>query len=137
MFTFYQKLAQVLFVKTNLIGRSYRAYQSKRNDQLQLILHELEVLTKKINELQHLHRQLWFEWNKPFGYEIIDLRYGALKSRIETTVWRLKKFLTGEIKQLPELEQTPLPFDSPFKTASGVGRNLFHGIYSASKLSDI
>lgn len=137
MFTFYQKLAQVLFVKTNLIGRSYRAYQSKRNDQLQLILHELEVLTKKINELQHLHRQLWFEWNKPFGYEIIDLRYGALKSRIETTVWRLKKFLTGEIKQLPELEQTPLPFDAPFKTASGVGRNLFHGIYSASKLSDI
>lgn len=137
MFTFYQKLAQVLFIKTNLIGRSYRAYQSKRNDQLQLILHELEVLTKKINELQHLHRQLWFEWNKPFGYEIIDLRYGALKSRIETAVWRLNKFLTGEIKQLPDLEQTPLPFDAPFKTASGVGRNLFHGIYSASKLSDI
>ena len=77
-----ERLALVVFVKTNLIGRSYRAYQSKRNDQLQLILHELEVLTKKINELQHLHRQLWFEWNKPFGYEIIDLRYGALKSRI-------------------------------------------------------
>lgn len=137
MFAFYQQLARVLFIKADIETELLQAYQEDNHEKLKHLLSQLESLQKEIKKLQIFHRNLWFYWNKPFGYEVIDLRYGGLISRIETARWRLQNYLDGRLEKLTELEEPRLLFDSPFETQGSVGRNLFHGIYSASKISDV
>ena len=54
------------------------------------------------------------------------------------TFWRIEQYVTGKINTLEELNAPRLPFDGPYPLDPGtIGRNLFYGIYSASKLSDV
>ena len=136
MFRFYHQLAVVLALKASLSPWISEAYHEKNRENLQKAL---EMIQRYQQELQHLHqshRDLWFEWNRPFGFEVIDLRYGALSKRAEMAQWRLQNYLDGHITRLPELEMPLLPVDDPSSVGS-LGRNLFHGIYSASKISDV
>ena len=50
-------------------------------------------------------------YNKPFGFEIMDIRYGGVISRIETAKARLEDYLDGKIDSLPELEAERLRID--------------------------
>jgi hypothetical protein len=54
--------------------------------------------------------------NQPFGWEILDLRYGGLRNRLETLHWRVCSYLDPNDKSvtsLPELEvETKVPFPS-------------------------
>ena len=58
---------------------------------------------------------LWEKENKPFGWEIHDVRIGGLIRRIKTCKEKIKKYLIGEIIEIEELEAEPLPLtDAPF-----------------------
>lgn len=135
MAAYYQQLATVLSHKASMGTNLQQSYQQSDMDALQKLKQDLFVLATETKKLYLLYRNLWFEWNKPFGFEIIDLRYGALLQRINTSIWRLDHFLTHKLEHLEELEAPSLFFDS-FST-SGIGRNLFHGIYSPGKISDV
>lgn len=137
MFQFYQQLAVVLALKVDFGHSLVQAYQKKDRHALQQHITRAQQLHAELQHLYQAHRSLWFEWYKPFGFEIIDLRYGALTKRIQTTIWRLENYLAGTIPSLPELESPRLPFDEPYPAPSGFGRNLFQGIYSPSKISDV
>ena len=137
MFDYYQQLAIVLNYKGELSLKLRASYHQEEQTTLQDCLPMIQELKDNIQSLHHLHRFLWFEWNKPFGFEILDLRYGALCARLDTTYWRINQYCNAEIDSLLEFETELLPFDPPFSMGESLGRNLFHGIYSASKLSDI
>ena len=101
------------------------------------LLKNIAQVKELVEDLRLSHRQLWFEANKPFGWEILDIRYGGILSRIDTTVWRLTEWLTDN-EPIEELAETKLPFDGPYLMPKGIiGRNLYHGIISPSKLSDV
>ncbi|WP_291293241.1 beta-N-acetylhexosaminidase [Enterococcus sp.] len=136
MFRFYHQLAVVLSLKAPLSHWISDAYQEKNREKLQQVIEMLQRYQLELQHLHHSHRNLWFEWNRPFGFEVIDLRYGALAKRAEMAQWRLQNYLAGHITSLPELEVPLLPVDDP-RIEGSLGRNLFHGIYSASKLSDV
>ena len=54
---------------------------------------------------------MWMNENKPFGYEIVDIRLGGLKSRLLYAKKRIAQFLSGEIDHIEELEcEQLLPF---------------------------
>lgn len=42
--------------------------------------------------------------HKPFGWEVLDLRYGGLRARLETMHERVVAYLAGEEDSIPELE---------------------------------
>lgn len=138
LFTFYQQLAEVLAMKVGIGQRVWQAYQEQNQPELHQISLEIQQLIPALEKLHHDHRTVWFQWYKPFGWEILQLRYGGLIQRAQQAVWRLNAYLAGEVDALPELEAPRLEFDGPWLLGDDtVGRNLFHGIYSASKLSDV
>ena len=51
------------------------------------------------------------KYNKPQGFEQIDIHYGALILRFETTKKRLLSYINGTIKNIEELEEDRLRLD--------------------------
>ncbi len=89
----------------------------------------LPQLAEDFEAVKQLHFQMWHKTNRPFGFEVVDTRYGGKVNRITTAIGRLQAYLSGEIDSLPELEEERLPF-------CGVGAAFSHnspytGIYSS------
>jgi hexosaminidase len=80
-----------------------------------LVNEQLPDLYKKVGELKSAHRKQWFAINKPFGWEVIDMRYGGLLSRIDTAIMRVQEYLDGQVDRIEELEETRLYFDGCLK----------------------
>ncbi len=70
----------------------------------------LPALKADFAQVKALHYQMWHKTNRPFGFEIVDGRYGNKMNRIDTACLRLESYLKGEIDSLPELEETRLSF---------------------------
>ena len=56
-------------------------------------------------------------YNKPFGWEVHDLRYGGLAARFQTVKERILAYLAGEISCMEELEAARLRIDGKPDTA--------------------
>jgi len=61
--------------------------------------------------LRRLWRTMWLETNKPYGFEVIDGRLGAVEARLETARVRVAAWAGGdEAELLEELLEEPLPY---------------------------
>ncbi len=69
-----------------------------------------ELLETDFKELKSIHYKLWHKTYRPFGFEIVDGRYGMKLERIKTAKLRIEEYLNGEIQSLPELCEERLPF---------------------------
>ncbi len=67
-----------------------------------MIDRELPDLREAIERLNVSHRELWYSTYKAFGFEVLDIRYGGLKQRVDTTIYRLEGFIEGRITALEE-----------------------------------
>ncbi|UOQ85809.1 beta-N-acetylhexosaminidase [Gracilibacillus salinarum] len=133
LFDYTGALCAVLSIKSTIGTNMQSAY--KQNDQadLELILQEeLPVLLQKVKRLHKLHYKQWMETNKAFGWEVLDIRYGGLMLRIETTILRLCEFLDGKITSIPELEQERLSYSIQAKETEMVRCNLYRRIVTSN-----
>ena len=64
-----------------------------------------------VEALKCAHREAWFAHNKPFGWEIHDIRYGGLKLRFECAKERITDYLNGLVPKIDELEAERLSFN--------------------------
>jgi hypothetical protein len=102
-FNFYQNLALVLAQKSELGNRISDYYRTgKRSALEEVVAKDLPALQRQIHLLREAHRELWHALYKPFGWEVLDIRYGGLLVRVDTVLWRLKDYLAGEIESIPE-----------------------------------
>ncbi|KAK4050267.1 hypothetical protein OIV83_003588 [Microbotryomycetes sp. JL201] len=104
-------LARILSLKCHLRDRLAHAYKSNDRTELEALAGQAETsrlsrLRKLVKELHSLHRNNWMTMYKPFGWEVLDLRYGGLQARLETMHQRLVAYLDGEsnVDRLEELE---------------------------------
>jgi hexosaminidase len=134
IFNYAQNIAEVLSSKADLGLRVKKAYDDKDTSCLRIISEvELTELYSKVNRLRKLHRELWLETCKPFGWEVIDIRYGGLLARINSAADRITDYISGKVNVLEELEAQRLRFHG--NASEGVGRcNLYNRIVSASPL---
>nr|WP_245339240.1 beta-N-acetylhexosaminidase [Paenibacillus shirakamiensis] len=125
LLSFYQQLALVLSIKAGLGLHIQQSYREGKRMQLEEVEQKaLPLLTQAVEELRIRHRSLWHTWYRPFGWEVLDLRYGGLLSRIETSMYRLQSFLKGDIDTLEELEEERLKYWTLTKEGhSLLGRN--------------
>ena len=106
------KTARVLSLKADLGVRLKAAYDAKDMGLLGSIVgEELPRLKYLAEDLRLAHMDQWFAANKPFGWEVIDIRYGGLIARINTAIRRVNQLLKGEISSIPELEEARLFFN--------------------------
>ena len=109
MFEFYAQLAKVLKVKAYLGIRITSAYKNDNREELNLIQNDiLPKLQDDIKKLREAHRKYFFEEYKPIGWEILDIRYGGAIMRIDTAIFRLESYLSGQCNKLDELDEERL-----------------------------
>lgn len=136
MFDFYEQLAKVLSIKSELGINLKKSYEGDDKETVNVHREEMIELKDLTEELRQKHRKLWFSMNKPFGWEVIDLRYGGLIARMETAMHRVQEWLDGTISTIGELEEKRLPFEGPYPMPKGsVGRNIYRRIVTAGNLT--
>ncbi|MCR8641320.1 beta-N-acetylhexosaminidase [Paenibacillus sp. N1-5-1-14] len=135
LFDVYVKLSRVLRLKCDLGVRIKQHYDNKDLARIKhLVDHDLVNLTQLVHELRAAHRKQWFMTNKAFGWEVIDIRYGGLIARLESTAYRLAEYTYGLITEIEELEESRLVFESFYGWEEGsLGHcNLYHRIVTPS-----
>ena len=126
------RLCAVLEIKAEAGIKLSAAYRAGRREELATwagdLLPELGV---RVRALRDIHRAHWMAVNKPFGWEVLDLRYGGLLGRIETAVARLADYLAGRVPRLEELEAERLLYDGK---PGVLNVNEYHDIATASRI---
>ncbi len=88
------------------------AYDRKDVQELQRIVDEtLPEIISDAEKFRDAVEKQWFKENKPFGFEIIDVRIAGVIQRTKTAKTRLQAYLDNQITRLEELEQERLFFD--------------------------
>ena len=83
-------------------------YLNKDMEKIKEIIAECDELMIRIKRFHKLHQTRWFKDYKPHGFDVQDLRIGALLQRTESCKNRLEMFINGEITEIPELDEPVL-----------------------------
>gem|GEM_PF-18509 len=135
IFHYYAKASAVLAAKSEIGLKIRQSYLAKDMTALEKIAREiLPDLAGRVSDLRQYHRFLWLSIHQPFGWEVMDLRYGALLMRIDTARSRIEDFIAGRIKSIPELERERLPWQGKNGVADLIC-NSYDRIVSASRLA--
>ncbi|NJD03460.1 MAG: beta-N-acetylhexosaminidase [Ruminiclostridium sp.] len=111
-----QKLCSVLSLKCEIALTLKSNYEKGDMESIkQLVKYKLPELYTKVNDLRIAHREQWFRIYKPFGWEVLDIRYGGLLARIDSAISRLSGYVEGRIEKIEELEEERLYFDGPVR----------------------
>ena len=104
------RLAELLEKKADFGVRLKKAYDAADKEALRGFIAECDEIIERIRALTEAHKKAFFTFNKPFGWELHDIRYGGMILRFTTTKERILGYLNGEYDRLPELEEVRLPF---------------------------
>lgn len=108
---FYKCLCSVLKDKVAIGIRLKKCYDEKDKKMLaEMGSTIIPNLIGKVIDLRKAHRRVWLAYNKPFGWEVLDIRYGGVLSRLDTAIDRINNYLDGKISVIEELEQERLYF---------------------------
>lgn len=100
-------MSAVLEKKAHFRKNLSAAYRRKDSVALRRIVkRDLPELQDRVEALWKQHREMWMATYKPFGWEVLDCRYGGLMTRLETVRDRLGRYLNGELETLEELDAT-------------------------------
>lgn len=111
-FDFVESLFEMMAAKCALAEQLKARYEQNDRAYLKLAAKELlPALSVKVENTRKLFRDMWLSDNKPFGLEVIDVRYGGLVARIDSTILRLNAYLDGHIDRLEELDEPRLPME--------------------------
>jgi|LSQX01.2.fsa_nt_gb hexosaminidase len=105
-------LCDVLKNKSEVGVKIKNAYHKKDVQELQRIVDKtLPEIIAGAEKFRDAIEKQWFIENKPFGFEIIDVRIAGVIQRTKSARARLKSYLDNRIDRLEELEQERLFFD--------------------------
>jgi hypothetical protein len=110
VFRTYQALTKVLQLKYNFGLRMRTAYKAGDREALTVCLKDCDRLLRRLDRLWEAFRAQWMHENKPHGFDVQDIRLGALRQRIVACRKILSDFLAGKTDCIPELEEEILPY---------------------------
>jgi hypothetical protein len=120
-------VAQVLTLKCHLHSRMTIAYRSgERQELYDLTEGRLVDLQVAVDQLWKYHRSMWHKTNKPFGWEVIEMRYGGLRTRLLTMRDRILEYLEG-VENWERQQQLLLNNNGGGAVASSVGSQHSNG----------
>ncbi len=111
LYRLHAALCHVLEIKAELGVTTRALYRAgDKAGILRLAEEDYAIAKERIRVLWEEFHKVWFLDNKPFGFEVQDLRLGGLQLRLESCALRLKAWAKGEIDKIDELEQEVLPY---------------------------
>ena len=72
--------------------------------------------------------------NKPFGLEVLQARFGALKERFAYAKRKIGDYLNHRIEAIPELEESLLPYEGE-DPAIPMNNPSFANIFTSNMMS--
>ena len=111
LFDTLEKLSDILSLKSNIGNRARDAYRTRNVEELKKISRDYDNIIEKIDVFYDAFKRQWFEENKPFGFEIQDVRLGGLKQRLLSCKNRIHELIDGKISEIPELDELVLDGD--------------------------
>ncbi len=113
-----EKLCRLLALKTTLSLDIRTAYAEKDTSTLAAIAAErIPATLDATEEYLTAIREEWYHDNKPFGFEIVELRIGGQKERLRTAKRTIEEYVSGYrdcIEQLDEPMSNHLPGNTPW-----------------------
>lgn len=111
VFDFEADLCRVLEIKSRLGINVRKAYAEKNAEKLCAMANDVDELIARLRKFYSSFKKLWFEENKPFGFEIQEARLGGLMLRLESCRDRIREFVDNGAP-IEELEETLLNTDN-------------------------
>ena len=112
-----KSLMNVLLLKATIGGETRAYYRAGDKEGLKRLLEgKYEQLLLAAEKFYRDFREEWFSFNKPFGWEVQDIRLGGLIARIQTCMERIGSYIRSETEVLEELEEEP---KAEFETKDG------------------
>lgn len=129
LFDFYYRLADLLAVKYDLGKLSRKYYQEANTAELKDLIARYGKTSKRLYKFIESFRNVWFKENKPYGFEIHEIRLGGVAQRTESCKNRLADYLKGRLNVIDELEEI-IPDEQPIMP----GCNSYWFIATVSRL---
>lgn len=108
------RASRVLELKAEMGLRLTAAYRSGDKDALARIANEeLPELSARVKDLRLCHMENWMALYKPFGWDVLDMRYGSLLARIDSAIREVRAYLEGKLDTIEELDAERLVFGKP------------------------
>ena len=84
-------------------------------------------------ELRQVHMEHWYNIYKSLGWDILDMRYGSIITRIDSAMSVVNMYLDGKLSSIDDLDENRLPFNG----REGVYKyaNYYSRIVSASRIA--
>lgn len=122
----------VLALKAELGAQLKTAYDNGDRTFLEKATNDiLPELISRAKVLRDCLEAQWMTENKPFGFDVLDLRIGGVIQRLKTAKKRTEEYLSGEVGSLPELEGERLPL-TPAESGRPICCNSWEQIATAS-----
>lgn len=124
LFETQRKFAEFLIVYAELPIKIKEAYKNNNKNELDRICkEEIPKALELLKKFEAVFNAQWHKVNKPFGYDVQQLRIGGMMLRIEGSKARIESYINGEIDCLEELECEDLPFKSKATIRKGLEGN--------------
>jgi hexosaminidase len=99
------QVARVLALKVDLRPKLCHAVRARDRSAVRaLVKSQLVPLQREVDRLWKVHREMWMKTYRPFGWEVIEGRYGTLRARLQTLSDRLGEYVAGKVDSVAELE---------------------------------
>lgn len=112
LFEMEARLCDVLSIKYDLGIQLRKAYQENDKEKLAALVAEIRKTETKLKAFYKIYKKVWLTENKPFGFEIQDIRFGALQGRLQSCRERIMDFLNGKETEIPELKEELLDYEN-------------------------
>lgn len=110
-----EMLCRALSLKATLSLDIRNAYHNDdKNSLKEIAANRIPATIAAVNQYIEAAREEWYIDNKTFGFDVIELRLGGLKERLNSTKLRLESYLNGDIDKIEQLEE-PLLEASPLR----------------------
>ena len=105
------KLCDALAVKFELGYKTRAAYKQGDKEELRrLAENDYKEAEKLIKAYARTFEEQWFYENKPCGFDVQDVRLGAIIQRTKSCRKRLIDYVNGKVDSIPELEEDLIPY---------------------------
>lgn len=103
-------LSRVMELKAELGIRTRDAYQRKDIAALLELIQDYEETALRLDTFRATFKKQWDKENKPFGWEVQEIRLAGVKARLLACRETLSRYVAGELTQIEELEEKLLPY---------------------------
>ena len=112
-FQFLKTMLWTLTLKADYGIRLKAAYECRDMEALSVLYEDAKELEERYDTLRKTAREFYHYYNKPFGYEVVDMRLGTIKTRFETVRYHIDKLREDASYRISELEEDRLYLIAP------------------------